>query len=155
MAIGLFNRRNGVASTRKTPLRRTPRIEVLETRLALSTATPAVDVSSARTTDSQSVTFDYDINTPNLPATIDFGVYRSADPVYGSSDPAIGSLSLATTAIGRSTLDSAGHGDGGGPSRDHLPIAGGLSIVPKSPTSWWWPIPRRPRVPPTRRPGRG
>src|SRR5207249_639640 len=97
-------------------------------------AAPAVAVTSARTADSQSVTFEYDVNTPNLPPTIDFGIYRSADPVYDAGDEAIGSMSLVTTTVGRSTLDANGQpAVAPGHHTVALPISGGLSIEPERP----------------------
>lgn len=126
--------RKPVASTERPKTRCEPRIEGLETRLALSTASLAVAVTSARTTDSQSVTFEYDVNTPNLPPTLDFGVYRSADPVYDAGDMAIGSTTLITTTVGRSTLD--GNGQPATATGHHtltLPIEGGLKVVPDRP----------------------
>ena len=74
------------------------------TLIAASRQIASVRSASARTADSKEVTFEYDVNTPNLAPTLDFGVYRSADPTFDAGDRAIASISIATTSVGRSTV---------------------------------------------------
>src|SRR5258708_34136575 len=82
---------------RRSKLAHSPRIEGLETRLALSTMTPlpAVSVASARTADSQNVTIEYDVNSPNLGSSLTFGIYRSADATYDAGAESVASLDLS------------------------------------------------------------
>jgi Bacterial Ig-like domain len=113
-----------------------PRIEGLETRLALSTVAPVppVSVTSAHTVDSKSVTIDYDVNSPNLGPLLNFGVYRSADATFDAGDQQVASLAIPASALGRSTLDDAGVNAAAlGHHTITLPVVGGLSIEPERP----------------------
>ena len=60
--------------------------ESLEPRWMLSTASaavPAIQMISATTTDSKSVTIEYNINqAPDPAAPIQFGIYRSSDAQF-------------------------------------------------------------------------
>ena len=64
-------------------------VEHLEPRLALSaTAAPAVQMISATTADSKSVTIEYQVNQPITAATpLEFGVYRSSNTQFDSTPP--------------------------------------------------------------------
>ncbi len=85
-----------------------PRVEGLEARLVLSTVVPEVAMTSVTTNDSQSVVFEYDVNSPSLSTPrLQFGVYRSADAVFDADDRPVGSLSIATTSVGQSNHDDA------------------------------------------------
>ena len=87
----------------------------LETRLAMSAtaaATPAVEMISATTTDSKSVTIEYQVTQPITTATpLQFSVYRSSDSQFNSSDSLVGTdtLVLPGSSSGQATtLDLAG-----------------------------------------------
>ncbi len=123
-------------STRRAKSAYAPRIEGLEARLALSTlaATPPVNVTSTRTSDSESVTIQYDVNSPNLGPTLTFGVYRSADATFDANDGPIASLVIPASALGRSTLDDGGvSASAVGHHAITLPVPGGLPIEPGRP----------------------
>lgn len=110
-----------------------PRVEGLEGRLALSTVAP-VSVSSVRTADSQSVTFDYDVNSPNLGPSLNFGVYRSADATFDAGDVSVATQQIAATAVGQSTTDDANAPAAGvGHHTMTLAVEGGLTIEPDRP----------------------
>lgn len=94
-----------------------PEINGLETRLALSTASPGVVVGDVTTTDSQSVTFAYTATSPG--ASIDFGVYRSADAVFDASDHEIAGVAVTPAAVG--------------PHSQTVAIPGGITIEPDRP----------------------
>jgi hypothetical protein len=106
---------------------------------ASSAAAPAVQMISATTTDSKSVTIEYRVNQPVTAATpLQFGVYRSAD---GQFDPGSDSLVDTVTLVppGSSTgqaptLDQAG-GSATAVGTHTLTIAlpGGLPPYPEKP----------------------
>jgi hypothetical protein len=106
---------------------------------ASSAAAPAVQMISATTTDSRSVTIEYRVNQPVTAATpLQFGVYRSAD---GQFDPSGDSLGDTVTLVppGSSTgqaptLDQAG-GTATAVGIHTLTIAlpGGLPPFPEKP----------------------
>jgi hypothetical protein len=112
-----------------------PRGEWLESRQALSAGVAMVVMDSATTTDSRSVTIDYNVTTPpddQHPLT--FGVYRSADNTFSPDDIAVGSESVVAPAQGTPTLDdnrqpasAAGH------HQLTIPLPNGLSLNPKHP----------------------
>ena len=91
-------------------------IEGLEKRLAMSAttaATPAIQMLSATTTDSKSVTIEYQVNqAPDAANPIQFGVYRSSNGQFDSSDSLVDTITLAVpgSASGQSaiTLDQSG-----------------------------------------------
>ena len=120
---------------RRPKLAYSPRIDGLEPRLVLSTvAPPPVSVAQAHTADSKTVTFDYDVNTPSLPDVLNFGVYRSADPWLDAGDVPLTSVSIATTAVGRSTLDQDGQPAAAvGHHSLGVEVPGGLTIEPDLP----------------------
>ena len=98
------------------------------------TALPPVSVASAHTVDSKSVTITYDVNSPNLGPTLNFGIYRSADATFDAGDEPVTSLAIPASALGQSTLD-----DGGAPASavgHHtltIVVPGGLTIEPDRP----------------------
>ena len=75
-------------------------IECLEPRWMLSTtspAVPAIQMISATTTDSKSVTVEYDVNAGYDGATpIQFGIYRSSDAKFDSSDTQLGTFTASS-----------------------------------------------------------
>ena len=74
-------------------------VERLEKRLAMSAttaATPAIQMLSATTTDSKSVTIEYQVNqAPDAANPIQFGVYRSSNGQFDSSDSLVDTITLA------------------------------------------------------------
>ncbi len=72
--------------------------ETLEPRRVLSTASaalPAVQLYSANTTDSKSVTIEYHVNqSVNVATPLQFGIYRSADGQFDSSDTLVDTFTL-------------------------------------------------------------
>ena len=111
-----------------------PRMEGLETRLALSTASPAVEVTSATTEDSRSVIFEYDVNSPSLANELDFGVYRSADATFDADDQLVASVAIDTTSLGQSKADDDGlPASAPGHHRLTVPVPGGFGIEPEKP----------------------
>lgn len=124
-------------STRRAKAAYSPRIEGLEARLALSTLAatpPPVSVASARTSDSKSVTIQYDVNSPNLGPTLSFGVYRSADARFDAGDEPVASLVIPASALGRSTLDDGGvSASAVGHHAITVAVPGGLTIEPDHP----------------------
>jgi len=77
---------------------------------ASSTTVPAIQMVSATTTDSKSVTIDYDVHqSAGVTAPMQFGVYRSSDGKFNSSDSLVGTFTLtfpgSSTAA---TLDQSG-----------------------------------------------
>jgi hypothetical protein len=84
----------------------------MSTTAASSAAAPAVQMISATTSDSQSVTIQYQVNQPVTAATpIQFGVYRSADGSFNASDSLVDTVTLVppgSTTGQAPTLDQAG-----------------------------------------------
>jgi hypothetical protein len=91
----------------------------------------AVIVTSASTTDSRSVTIDYQVVTPPDPSRpLTFGVYRSADDRLDGDDLPVGS----TTVFAAPALDLAGQpADAVGEHRVTLTIPDGLPPTPERP----------------------
>src|SRR5262249_13311962 len=76
-----------------------------------SVAAPAVQMISATTTDSQSVTIEYQVNRPvDAAAPLSFGVYRSADGQLDASDSPVDTITLIPPGVSGQapTLDQAG-----------------------------------------------
>jgi hypothetical protein len=75
-------------------------------------APPAVQMISATTTDSKSVTIEYQVNQPvNAATPLQFGVYRSADGTFNASDSLVDTVTLVppgSSAGQAPTLDQAG-----------------------------------------------
>jgi hypothetical protein len=105
---------------------------------ASSVAAPAVQMISATTTDSKSVTIEYQVNQPVTVATpLQFGVYRSADDHFDASDSAVDTVTLVPpgSSTGQApTLDQAG-GSATAVGTHTLTIAlpGGLPPYPEKP----------------------
>jgi hypothetical protein len=116
--------------------------EKLEPRLALSTVPatmPAIQLISATTTDSKSVTIEYQVNqSPSAAQPIQFGVYRSSNGQLNSSDALVGTFTL--TAPGGSagqttvTLDQSGQPAAApGTHQLTIPLPQGLPPYPEKP----------------------
>jgi hypothetical protein len=117
-------------------------IESLEKRLALSAvpvAASAIQMISATTTDSKSVTIDYRVNqTPSATNPIQFGVYRSSNGQYDPSDTLVSTFALTSSdsspALGAVTLDQSGQpATAIGTHQLTIPLAQGLPPYPEKP----------------------
>ncbi len=78
---------------------------------ALGSITPAVQMISATTTDSKSVTIEYRVNQPvTTAAPLQFGVYRSSDGKFGPSDSTVSTVTMTPpgTSGQSATLDQSG-----------------------------------------------
>jgi len=88
-------------------------VEGLEPRWLPSVSTPAIQMLSATTTDSKSVTIEYRVNqAPTTATPIQFGVYRSSDGQFDSSDAQVDTFTLvppgASSGQTAATLDLSG-----------------------------------------------
>ena len=113
--------------------------EPLEKRLAMSAATPAIQMLSATTTNSKSVTIEYQVNqVPSATTPIQFGVYRSSNSQFDSNDSLIDTVTLAspgmTAGQGAITLDQNGQSAiSVGTHELTIPLAQGLPPFPEKP----------------------
>jgi len=102
LATRLFSRNTGQNAERRARSHLLCSAEGLEARLALSTtptATPVIQMLSATTTDSKSVTIEYQVNQPTDASTpIQFGIYRSSDGQFNSSDTLVDTFTLVSPA---------------------------------------------------------
>jgi hypothetical protein len=104
-----------LADRRPRRQRRKLLIEGLEDRCLLSASAsasvPDIVMDSARTSDSKSVTFDYDINNTNTAVAqpIQFEVDRSATSQAGPDAQPIGGIEVDPSGPGGPTLDQNGH----------------------------------------------
>jgi hypothetical protein len=101
-------------------------------------AIPAVQMISATTTDSKSVTIEYQIDQPTSAATpVAFGVYRSSDGRFDAGDSLIDTYSLIPPGASSGqpvTLDQAGQpATAAGPHVLTIPLPGGLPPYPSKP----------------------
>jgi Bacterial Ig-like domain len=117
-------------------------IESVEKRWAMSAipaAAPAIQMISAATTDSKSVTIDYQVNeTPSSANPIQFGIYRSSNGQFDSSDSLISTCTLispeSSSAQGDATLDQGGKlATALGTHQLTIPLAQGLAPYPEKP----------------------
>jgi Bacterial Ig-like domain len=116
-------------------------VEDLEPRWALSVtaaSAPAVQMLSATTTDSKSVTIAYQVNEPLDVATpLQFGVYRSSDGQFDSSDALVDTYTLVppgATSGQAPTLDQAGQSATTvGMHELTIPLPQGLPPYPEKP----------------------
>ncbi len=108
--------------------------ESLELRIAMS-ATPAVVMESATTTDSKSVTIDYNVVTPpDAQHPLTFGIYRSADATFSSDDTYVGRETLVLPGQGTATLDNQGQpASAVGQHQLTIPLPDGLPLNPEHP----------------------
>lgn len=113
--------------------------ECLDVRWMLSTtsaAVPAIQMISATTMDSKSVTIEYDVNPTSGAATpIQFGVYRSSDGKFDSSDALVGTFPLISPGSSTAaTLDQ--HSQPATTQGRHeltIPLPQGLAPFPEKP----------------------
>jgi hypothetical protein len=97
---------------------------------------PAIQMISATTTDSKSVTIEYNVSqTADATRPIQFGVYRSSDGQFDSNDALVATYTL--TPPGRSsaaTLDVANHvATSPGNHQLTIPLSDGLAPFPEKP----------------------
>ena len=101
-----------------------------------STGAPAIQMSSATTTDSKSVTIEYNISQATGAATpLQFGIYRSSDGTFNSSDSLVGTFTPVapggSTAV---TLDQSGQAATSvGTHQLTIPLQEGLPPFPEKP----------------------
>jgi hypothetical protein len=104
---------------------------------AVSAALPIVQMISATTTDSKSITVDYRINEPPDPASsIQLGIYRSSDGRFDAGDTLVSTFTLVPpgNAAGLTTLDHNGQSATGlGSHQLVVPLPGGLPPYPEKP----------------------
>ncbi len=143
LAAHLYGRR---ASRTARPVAWSPSswpLEALEPRWvpsagASTVAAPAVQMISATTTNSQSVTIEYQVNQPVTAATpLQFGVYRSADGQFGAGDSVVDTVTLVPpgSSTGQApTLDQAGQSATAvGTHTLTIALPGGLPPFPEKP----------------------
>jgi Bacterial Ig-like domain len=114
--------------------------EPLEKRLAMSATTPAIQMLSATTTDSKSVTIEYQVNqAPSANSPMQFGVYRSSDDQFTSSDSLVDTVTLAapgTAAAGQGAITLDQNGQSAVAVGTHeltIPLPQGLPPFPEKP----------------------
>jgi hypothetical protein len=106
---------------------------------ATTAAIPAIQMLSATTTDSKSVTIEYQVNqAPAGTNSIQFGVYRSSNSQFDSSDSLVDTVTLATPGTaaeqGAITLDQNGQSATAvGTHELTIPLAQGLPPYPEKP----------------------
>lgn len=140
-AAGLFGPRMGRPTRRHALAFDAGTLEGLEQRLAMSAsaAAPAVQMISATTTDSKSVTIDYTVNqAPSAATPLQFGVYRSSTGQFNASDSLVATVTLAApgsaSGQGAITLDQNGQpATAVGTHQVTLPLAQGLPPFPEKP----------------------
>ncbi len=111
----------------------------LEPRRMLSTASipaQAIRMISATTTDSKSVTIEYNIDqAPDAAASLQFGIYRSSDGTFNSSDTLVGTFTpVAPGGSTAATLDQSGQAaTTAGTHSLTIPLPQGLPPFPEKP----------------------
>jgi hypothetical protein len=111
-----------------------PFVEAVEARTLLSSVLPDIVVDSATTTDSRSVTVDYDILNADLTQPLTFGVYRSDQGQLDAGSVSLGSSTTSPAVLGPSSLDAAGQpATAQGHHELTLPLPGGLPPNPSHP----------------------
>ena len=136
-AHGFFNESPGTAQRRRTRSLPLGMTESLEPRWMLSTASdaaPAIQMISATTTDSKSVTIEYDVNQA-AGTPIQFGIYRSSNGQFNSSDPRVGTFTPVVPAVSPAvTLDQSGQAATSvGSHQLTIPLPQGLQPFPEDP----------------------
>ena len=100
---------------------------------------PAIQMLSATTTDSKSVTIEYQVNqTPDDANPTQFSVYRSSSDQFNSSASLVDTVTLATpgiaTAQGAISVDQSGQPAAAlGTHELTIPLPGGLPPFPEKP----------------------
>ena len=105
----------------------------------MSAGAPAIQMLSATTTDSKSVTIQYQINqTPGVTNPIQLGIYRSSDGQFDSKDSLVDTVTLAplgsTSQQGTLMLDQSGvSATALGTHQLTIPLPQGLVPYPEKP----------------------
>ncbi len=106
----------------------------------MSATTPAIEMLSATTADSKSVTIEYQVNqAPGTTNPIQFGIYRSSNAQFDSGDLQVDTVTLAapgtTTSVqGVITLDQNGQSAiAVGTHELTIPLPQGLPPYPEKP----------------------
>jgi hypothetical protein len=118
--------------------------ETLEARLVMNGAAaissaPAIQMLSASTTDSKSVTIEYQVNqTAGATKPIQFGIYRSKNDQFDSSDSLVDTVTVANPApgIAPSAITSDQNGQPAAAAGKHeltIPLPAGLPPFPEMP----------------------
>ena len=100
---------------------------------------PAIEMLSATTTDSKSVTIEYQVNeSPTTSTPIQFGVYRSSDGQFNSSDTLVSTFTLTPPGTlplqPATTLDQSGQPAATlGTHQLTIPLSQGLPPDPDKP----------------------
>ena len=137
-----FSQRIVHSARRRAPSFTVCTTEGLEQRLTMSTTTtvtPAIQMLSATTVDSKSVTIEYQVNqAPNAGNPIQFGVYRSSNSQFDANDSLVDVVTLADpgTASGQAaiTLDQSGQpATAVGTHQLTIPLGQGLPPYPEKP----------------------
>ena len=114
-----------------------PFLQVLEPRLvrSASSLTPPVVMLSATTTNSMSVTIDYQMNqTAGSSLPLQFGVYRSSDSQFDSGDSLVGTWTASGQGQGTVPSDASGlPATAPGTHQLTIPLPGGLPPDPQKP----------------------
>jgi Bacterial Ig-like domain len=138
-AAGFLPCRSRQTARRRAMLFCPATMEVLEKRLAMSAATPAIQMLSATTTDSKSVTIEYQVNQPlSGTSPTQLGIYRSSNGLFDSGDSLVDTVTLAApgTAAGQGaiTLDQNGQSAiAVGTHELTIPLPQGLPPYPEKP----------------------
>jgi Bacterial Ig-like domain len=138
---GFFPRRAGLTARRRARSFRVGATEGLEERLVMSAASsiPAIQMLSATTTDSKSVTIQYRINqAPTAADPVQLGIYRSSNGQFNTSDSLVGTVTLAApgsaSGQGAITVDQSGQpATAVGTHELTIPLAQGLPPFPAKP----------------------
>ncbi len=136
----LFGRRDD-RPTQRRPRTMLPSADGLELRWMLSTTgtgSPAVQMVSATTTNSKSVTIDYRVNEPPDPANpTQFGIYRSSDGQFNSSDSLVSTFTLVPPGGSSGQLATLDQNDQPATALGNhqltIPLATGLPPYPEKP----------------------
>ena len=138
--VDRFSKPAARAARRRAWLSASGSTECLEPRWMLSTtsgAVPVVQMISATTTDSKSVTIDYNVNQTPGPsaAPIQFGVYRSSDGKFDSSNTLVGNFTLTPPGTSSAaTLDQVNQpATAQGNHQLTIPLPEGLPPFPEKP----------------------
>jgi hypothetical protein len=111
-----------------------PALEGLEIRSVPSAALPDIAMVSATTTDSKSVSFDYNIQGAAVNQPIQFEVYRSATSQPSTGAQAVAGVVVDPVGMGGITLDQNGNpATAQGAHEITVPVPGGLPPLPAEP----------------------
>ena len=102
----------------------------------VSTTAPAIQMISASTTDSKSITIDYTVSQgAGTAGPIQFGIYRSSDGKFDSSDSLVGTFTpVSPGGSTAATLDQSGQvATAVGSHQLTIPLPQGLPPFPEKP----------------------